>query len=134
MGEPLCFGQVGFACPQLGRPLGHLYLQLIPGLAEFGFGPNPLVDEGCALKCCRRVVGGQAQQKLVGLRGEAGATTGRGHHALGIDADRDDHPAAWLDAADIGNDLHAREPAALGEMMVQPFRERLPCVPPRDVD
>ena len=108
MGQPLRLGQVGFACPQLGGPLGHLHLQLVPGLAELFFGPHPLVDEGRALKCRRSVIGGQAQQKLVSLRGKADAITGRGHHALAIDTDGDDNTAIWLDAAaDVGNHLHA---------------------------
>ena len=57
-----------------------------------------LVDEGGALKCRRSVIRGQAEQELVGLRGKAHATTGRGNDtALGIDTDGNGNTAAWLD-------------------------------------
>ncbi len=131
MGQSLRLGQVGFASPQFGCPLRYLRLQLVSGLAKLFFGPRPLVDEACALKCCRSVITSKAQQKLVNLRGKVDATTGRGNHtALGIDTDRNDNTVTRLDvAADIGNDFHSREPAALGEMTFQPFRKRLPCLP-----
>ncbi len=108
MGQPLRLGQVGFACPQLGGPLGHVHLQLVPGLAELFFGPHPLVDEGRALECRRSVIRGQAEQKLVDLRGEAERDHRPRPPALAIDTDGDDDTAIWLDAAaDVGNDLHA---------------------------
>ena len=136
MRQPLRLGQVGFASPQLGRPLIHLHLKLVSGLAKLLFGPRALVDEARALKCCRSVVRSQAKQQLVNLRGKVDATAGRGNHtALGIDTDRNDNTVTRLDvAANVGNDLHTREPAALGEMTFQPFRKRVPCLPPRDVD
>ena len=114
MRQPLRLGQVSFASPQLGRPLIHLRLKLVPGLAKLLFGPRALVDEARALKCCRSMVRSKAKQQLVNLRRKVEATTGRRDHAaLGIDTDRNDNTATRLDAAaDVGNDLRTREPAA----------------------
>ena len=98
MRQPLRLGQVGFASPQLGRPLIHLNLKLVPGLAKLLFGPRAVMDEARALKCCRSVVRSKAKQQLVNLRGKVEATTGRGDHtALGIDTDRNDNTATRLD-------------------------------------
>lgn len=115
MGQPLCPGQVGFASPQFGRALIDLYLELVPGLPKIIFGPRALVDEARALKHCRSVVRGKAKQQLVNLRGKVGSTTGRGNHpTLGIDADWNYNTVTRL-AADVGNDLYAREPAAFDQ-------------------
>ena len=97
MGQPLRLGQVGFASPQFGCPLGHLHLELVSGFAKLFFGSRALVDEACALKCCRSVIRGKAKQQLVNLRGKVDAITGRSNHtALGIDTDGNDNTAARL--------------------------------------
>ena len=88
------------------------------------------------LKDRRGMVCGQGEQKQVGRSGEIGAITGRGHHSgLGADTNGNDDATELTGiAADVGNDLLSRQPAAFGEMTFQPTRKSLPHIAARGLD
>src|SRR5580700_1468348 len=108
MREPLRFGKVGLASPQLGGPLSHRGLQHVPGPAKLLFSPGALAGQGGVLKGGRSAIRSQAEQELVDLRGKAHAITGRDNDtALGIDTDGNGNTAAGPGTAvDVGNGLN----------------------------
>ena len=75
------------------------------------------------------------EEQQVDLGGKIAAIARRSYQtALRIDADGNHEAAAWLPAADVGNDLPARQPADHGEVPLQPLRKLLPSVPPGHFD
>ncbi len=134
--QPLCFSQIGFAALQLGGPFRHLYLELVAGFTKLLLARADRFLGACRAKCRCGMIRGYGEQQLVNLGGKVGVITGRRNQtALGIDADRDDNTAAFLRAiANVANDFPARQTAVDGEMILQPFRKRLPCASPRDFD
>src|SRR4051812_44668963 len=99
-------GQLGPAPLELGCPLDDLHLEQVSSVAKLCFRPPALVEQAGALKCSRSVIRSEGKQQLVDLGREVETLAGRSNQtALGVDADGNDHTAAWLHAADIGNDL-----------------------------
>ena len=95
-----------------------------------------IVDEAGHPKCRRGVISRHGEQQLVDFARKVGTIARRRDQtAFGIDADGNDNAATFLRAiADVANDLPARQAAALGEVVLQPFRKSRPCAALRDLD
>src|ERR1700687_3992278 len=79
---------------------------------------------------------GHREHQLVNFARKVGAITCcRNQTTLGIHSDGDYNTAALPRAtADIMNDFPVRQAAVDGEVTLQPFRECLPSISPRDFD
>jgi hypothetical protein len=131
----LRFSEIGFAPLQIGSPFRHRHLEFVAGLTEFRHLTVEFVAQACVLKGCRCVIGSHGKQQLINLAGKVGASACRSDQAsLGIDANRNDNPAAWLRAAKVSNDFLTRKLAEAALLSSEPFGECFPCVPPRDFD
>src|SRR5262245_2765212 len=131
----LCLGQISLAAAQFSAPFRYLHLEFVASLAEFFLRAAALMDEARALECCRGVIRSHRKQQLVNLGGKVGAITRRSYQtALGIYTDGNDNTAAWLHAANVGNDFLTRKLPEDGKVMLQPFGKSYPSIPPRHVD
>src|ERR1700720_4782199 len=87
-----------------------------------------LLDKECVLKCCGGVIRSYGKQLLIDLVREIGAIGRRRNEtAFAVDTDRNHDTAAGSFApANVSHDFFPRNLTELSEVLLQPFRKRLP--------
>jgi hypothetical protein len=121
---------------QLGGPLGHLHLELVPGCAKLFLCLSPLVDQAGILKGRRGLIRSKREQHLFDRgRKIAAFACGSDQPAVAVDTNWEGNRAARLGVvADVGNDRLPWELNPRGGVIFKPFRKPLPCAAACDVD